>query len=192
MVLSRRPCRQRPEDDAMSPHSDPDLAPDDEKSKSQSKREMTALQELGAALVDLSTHELDRITLPEKLRDAVMAARSIAQRGARKRQLQYIGRIMREVDAAPIREQLAELQSRSRQSAARLHHLERLRDRLLEIGDAALQEVVETFPNADRTHVRQLVREALKEKQQNKPPRAARTLFRYLRRLQDGETSLPE
>lgn len=176
----------------MSQHSETDLTPDDEKSKSQSKREMTALQELGEVLVNLSAHELERIALPEKLQDAVMAARSITQRGARKRQLQYVGRIMRDVDAAPIREQLAELQSRSRQSAARLHHLERLRDRLLELGDAALPEVLETFPGADRTHVRQLVREAHKEKQQNKPPRAARTLFRYMRSLQDGETSLAE
>lgn len=178
----------RPDVHTMNPHSDPDPDSEEEKSKSQSKREMTALQGLGEVLVNLSAHELARINLPEKLQDAVLAARSITQRGAHKRQLQYIGRIMRDVDAAPIREQLAELQSRSRQSAARLHHLERLRDRLLEVGDAALQEVLETFPNADRTHVRQLVREAHKEQHHDKPPRAARTLFRYLRSLQDGET----
>lgn len=176
----------------MTHPSDADLAPDDEKSKSQSKREMTALQELGEVLVNLSAHELERVSLPEKLQDAVLAARGITQRGARKRQLQYIGRIMRDVDAAPIREQLAELQSRSRQSAARLHHLERLRDRLLEVGDAALSEVLTVFPAADRTHVRQLVREAHKEQQHNKPPHAARTLFRYLRSLQDSETSVAE
>ena len=158
----------------------------DEKSKTQLKREMTALQDLGEDLVNLSAHELERIPLPEKLQDAVMAARSITQRGARKRQLQYIGRIMRDVDAEPIRERLAELQSRSRQSASRLHHLERLRDRLLAVGDEAMDEVLQVFPDAERTHLRQLVREAHKEMQNNKPPHAARTLFRYLRDLQES------
>jgi len=84
-------------------------SPDDEKSKSKLKREMTALQELGEVLVELSAHELERIPLPEKLYDAVVAARGMSQRGARKRQLQYIGKVMRDVDAGPIRERLAEL-----------------------------------------------------------------------------------
>ncbi len=161
-------------------------APDDEKSKSQVKREMTALQDLGAVLVELSAHELERIPLPEKLHDAVVAARGMTQRGARKRQLQYIGKIMRHVDAEPIREHIAELQSRSRQSAARQHHLERLRDLLLTEGDAALEEVLQVFPDADRTHLRQLMREAHKEMLHNKPPHASRALFRYLRELQDS------
>jgi len=144
----------------IHPSDDIEGAAPEEKSKSQLKREMTALQELGEVLVALSAHELERMPLPEKLYDAVIAARAISQRGARKRQLQYIGRIMRDVDAEPIRERLAELQSRSRQSASRLHHLERLRDRLLEFGDEAMGEVLEVFPTADRTHLRQLTREA--------------------------------
>ncbi len=160
----------------------------DEKSKSQLKRAMTALQELGEILVELSAHELERIPLPEKLYDAVVAARSMTQRGAHKRQLQYIGKVMRNVDAEPIRERLAELQSRSRQSAARQHHLERLRDLLLTEGDAAMDEVLKAFPGADRTHMRQLMREAHKEMLNNKPPHAARVLFRYLRDLQNNET----
>ncbi len=110
----------------------------DEKSKSQLKREMTALQELGEILVELSAHELERMPLPEKLYDAVVAACGMRQRGAHKRQLQYIGKVMRNVDTEPIREHLAETQSRSRQSAARQHHLERLRDLLLTEGDAAM------------------------------------------------------
>lgn len=161
--------------------------PDDEKSKSQLKREMTALQDLGEVLVELSAHELERIPLPEKLYDAVVAARGMPQRGARKRQLQYIGKVMRDVDVEPIREHLAELQSRSRQSASRQHHLERLRDLLLNEGDAAMEEVLRTFPNADRTHLRQLMREAHKEMLHNKPPHAARVLFRYLRELQEQD-----
>ena len=163
-------------------------SPDDEKSKSQLKREMTALQELGEVLVELSAHELERIPLPEKLYDAVVAARGMSQRGARKRQLQYIGKVMRDVDAEPIRERLAELQSRSRQSASRQHHLERLRDLLLTEGDAAMDEVLQTFPGADRTHLRQLMREAHKETLNNKPPHAARALFRYLRDLQEQQS----
>ncbi len=162
-------------------------ASDDAKSKSQVKREMSALQVLGETLVALSAHELERIPLPEKLHDAVVAARGMTQRGARKRQLQYIGKVMRNVDPEPIREHLAELQSRSRQSASRQHHLERLRDLLLNEGDAAMDEVLLVLPGAERTHLRQLMREAHKEMLHNKPPHASRALFRYLRDLQDQD-----
>ncbi|GAB4359725.1 MAG: ribosome biogenesis factor YjgA [Gammaproteobacteria bacterium] len=151
------------------------------KSKSQRKREMHALQALGEALVKLSQAELERIPLPADLREAVIEAQRIRQRGAHKRQLQYIGRLMRDVDPEPIQSGLDRLRHRDRLATAFLHRIERWRDRLLDDGDSALGELLETHPALDRQHLRQLMRNARKEMEGQKPPRAARELFRYLR-----------
>jgi len=120
--------------------------------------------------------------------DAIIEARHIRQHGALKRQLQYIGKRMRAVDAEQIREQLDTITGQSKQAVAALHHIERWRDRLLEDGDAALAELVAEFPDADRQYVRQLVRNAKKELVGNKPPKSARGLFKYLRGLMENET----
>ena len=158
---------------------------DEEKSKSQVKREMHALLELGKELVNLPKEQFAKIELPEELYDAVLAARHIRQHGAHKRQLQYIGKRMRVVDADQIREQIDTLTGHSKQAAAALHHIERWRDRLLNEGDAALEELVTEFTNSDRQYLRQLVRNAKKELQENKPPKSARDLFKYLRELME-------
>ena len=158
-----------------------DRDPETTKSKSQVKREMLALQELGEALVKLSSAELARIEMPDELREAVATAQKIRQRGAHKRQLQFIGRLMRQVDPHPIQTSLDQLLNRDRLSVARQHRIERWRERLIDEGDAALAELLREFPSLDRQHLRQLLRNAQKEQQRNKPPRAARELFRYLR-----------
>jgi len=156
---------------------------DEEKSKSQIKREMHVLQELGKELVNLPKEQFAKIELPEELYDAVVEARHIHQHGALKRQFQYIGKRMRTVDAEKIRERIDTLAGQSRQAVATLHHIERWRDRLLENGDAALAELVAEFSNVDRQYLRQLVRNAKKEMLENKPPKSARALFKYLREL---------
>ncbi len=153
------------------------------KSKSQLKRDMHALQELGAELVNLTPEQFKKFELPESLYDAIVEARRIHSRGALKRQLQYVGRMMRNVDPEPIREKLDALRGQSRQAAAQLHRIERWRDRLLEEGDHVLEELVTQYPDVDRQYLRQLMRNAGKEKLANKPPRSARLLFRYLREL---------
>ena len=164
-----------------TPHkSIPEDADADEKSKSQLKREMTALQDIGEELVALTRHQLDKLTLPESLLDAVLAARAMPQRGARKRQLQYIGKLMREVDAEPIRAALDMLENPHGQAVGHFHAIERWRDRLLAQGDVVLEEFFEKYPDADRQQLRQLLRNALAEKAENKAPRAARALFHYL------------
>ena len=155
------------------------------KSKSQLKREMHALQELGEELVRLSPEQFEKFDLPEALHDAVVEARRINSRGALKRQLQYVGRMMRNVDPAPIRERLDALRGQSRQAAAQLHRIERWRERLLEEGDHVLEELVAVHPEVDRQYLRQLMRNARKEKLANKAPRSARLLFRYLRELME-------
>ncbi len=151
-------------------------------SKSQLKRDMTALQELGEELVALSRERLAKIDMPERLRDAVLDAQRITKHEARRRQMQFIGKLMRDVDAAPIREALDELKGVSAAANARQHHLEKLRTRLME-DEAAFGELARDFPAADIQHLRQLRRNALREAQQGRPPRAYRELFRELREL---------
>jgi ribosome-associated protein len=151
-------------------------------SKSQLKRDMTALQELGEELVGLSRERLGKIDMPERLRDAVLDAQRISKHEARRRQMQFIGKIMRDVDAAPIREALDELKGVSAAANARQHHLEKLRTRLME-DEAAFDELARDHPSADIQHLRQLRRNALREAQQGRPPRAYRELFRELREL---------
>ena len=158
------------------------------KSKSQLKRDMHALQELGEELVNLTPEQFKKFELPESLYDAIVEARRIRSRGALKRQLQYVGRMMRNVDPEPIREKLDALRGQSRQAAAQLHRIERWRDQLLEEGDHVLEELVTQYPDVDRQYLRQLMRNAGKEKLANKPPRSARLLFRYLRELMEEDT----
>jgi ribosome-associated protein len=155
----------------------------EQKSKSRLKRESTALQDLGEELVSLTASQLRKFDLPENLHDAIVAARDMSQRGARKRQLQYIGKLMREVDAEPIFQALEVVKNPGRTAASQFHKLERWRDRLLAEGDAALQELLIGYPDIDRQHLRQLIRKAEVEKSAEQTPRAARVLFEYLRDL---------
>ncbi len=150
-------------------------------SKSQLKRESEALQALGEELVELPASKLAKIPMPEELADAVELARRITARGGRKRQLQYIGKVMRQIDAEPIEAAMEALRNEHLRENARLHTLEQWRDRLINEGDAALAELLENQPNLDRQHLRQLMRNAQQEAKKNKPPKSARELFRYLR-----------
>ncbi|MBK7015455.1 MAG: DUF615 domain-containing protein [Sulfuritalea sp.] len=143
---------------------------------------MTALQELGEELVGLSRERLAKIDMPERLRDAILDAQRITKHEARRRQMQYIGKIMRDVDAGPLREALDELKGLSAAANARQHHLENLRTRLME-DEAAFGDLAREFPAADIQHLRQLRRNALREAEQGRPPRAYRELFRELREL---------
>lgn len=155
---------------------------DDRPSRSQRKRDMLALQELGERLVGLPREVLDRFPLPDALRDAVVTARSITARGGRKRQLQFIGRLMREVDAAPIRSAMAELDGRGAVDKAAFRAAERWRSRMLE-DDDALTEFLDRYPDSDRQHLRRLVRDTRTESDAGRPPRHRRELFRYLHTL---------
>ena len=152
-------------------------------SKSQLKRESHALQALGEELVALPATKLAKIPMPDELAEAVGLARRIKARGGLKRQLQYIGKIMRTIDAEPIEQALDEMKNAAGKEAAKFHRLEQWRDRLVNEGDAALEQLLEEFPHADRQHLRQLTRNAQQETIKNKPPKASREIFRYLRDL---------
>ena len=169
---------------------DPTEAPEGEirPSKSQRKREMHELQDLGERLVQLSAERLAGLGLPDDLRRAVEEARRITKHEARRRQMQYIGRLMRGVDAAPIRETIAVLDGRSAAETASMHRLERLRVRLLH-DETVLTELARDHPGADLQHLGQLRRNALKEKEQGKAPRSFRELFRALRDLEGRPAS---
>lgn len=163
---------------------------DDRPSKTQVKRDMLALQALGEELVALSDERLAGLDIPEELREAVREAKRIAvsKHGAQRRQLQYVGRLMRDVDPAPIRAQIDALEGHSRVHNAWLHRLERWRERLL-AQDDALTELLAAHPGADIPRIRALIRNAQREQAQAKPPRAFRELFQVLRELIPESTS---
>ena len=161
----------------------------DRPSKTKQKEAMHELRDLGAELVELSVGQLKRINLPENIMDAVREAQKITSHGARRRQLQYLGKLMRSVDDAPIRAGLALLRGESAVETARLHRLERLRVRLLE-DESVLAEIAATWPGVDLQHLRTLRRNALKEKEGGKPPKNFRAIFQVLQQL-DGQPPAP-
>jgi len=152
-------------------------------SKSRKKREVEALQDLGVQLVALSSDRLKKINLPDNLREAVRDAQRINAHGAKRRQFQLIGKLMREIDPAPIQEALDEVNGVSAAATARLHALEKQRARLLE-DETVLGEIAAEHPSVDLQQLRQLRRNALKEQEQHKPPKAFREIFRVLKELQ--------
>jgi len=149
-------------------------------SKTQQKRAMLELQALGVALVELPQARLSTMQLPAALAAAIAEARRMTRHEAKRRQLQYIGKLMRSIDAQPIREQLAALRGESAQAAAQHRRLEAWRSRLL-ADDGALTAFAEEFPRADLQALRAAIRNARKEQAAAKPPRAYRELFRLLR-----------
>ena len=154
--------------------------------KSQLKREMQELQELGVELVKLPPEKLAELDLPEKLADAIELARRITSHGAQKRQRQYIGGLLSKLDhedVTAIREFLERMRGADKVSKARFQENERWRERLIHEGDAALAEFLERHPQADRQHLRRLVRDAATEAAAGRPPRHYRELFRYLQSL---------
>lgn len=163
-----------------------DNAPDDDigPSKSALKREMTALQQLGAELAALSPERLKKIDMPERLRDALHDAQRFTKHEAKRRQMQYIGKIMRDIETAPLQAAIDEIKGVSAAANIRQHRLERLRSRLME-DETVCSDIARAHPGADIQHLRQLRRNALKEAQQGKPPRAYRELFRELRELEE-------
>jgi len=152
-----------------------------EKSKSQIKREMHELQALGKQLVGLPHKQLVNIPISDKLRQAVIAAKTL-KLGAIRRQLQYIGKLM----PKEIRTALNELQQPHIEEVDAFHEVERWRDQLLRDDYDLLDELVNRFVNVDRQHVRQLIRNARKEQKQNKPPKSAKLLFKYLTEVQSN------
>jgi ribosome-associated protein len=155
-------------------------------SKTELKNDMIILQKLGEELVNLKPATLEKFPIPEELAEAIKDAQRFKNE-ARRRQLQYIGRVMRTLDPEPIQAALDKYNNKHAQSTIILHKLEQLRDRVIEKGDAAIDAVMEQYPQADRQRLRQLARQALKEKQASKPPKASREIFQILKELNNEE-----
>lgn len=154
-------------------------------SKSEIKRDAEELKKLGSKLVELTQANLDKIQLDETLLDAVNLARR-SRLEAKRRQLQFIGKLLRsatEDEIDHIRESLDKIENKHNQQQAMLQKLELLRNELVEQGDDALAKLLDEHPDADRQHLRNLIRSAQKEKAQNKPPKAYREIYQYLKAL---------
>jgi len=149
-------------------------------SKTKRKQEMNALQKLGAEIVTLKKSQIEQLNLPEQLLDAVLEARRLTSHEAIRRQMQFIGKIMRGVDAEPIQQQLDAWNGVNDQETARLHHIENWRKRLL-ADDTALSEFLSAHPGCDAQQLRTLIRNTRKEQAANRPPANYRALFRWLR-----------
>ena len=158
-------------------------------SKTQRKAEADALQEIGKRVIELPIDKIKKLNLPESLHDAVLESKRLTSYGAIRRQLQYIGRLMRDFDAEPIIEQLSRWDGKHQEENTRFHALERWRDRLINKSGAsettALQEFVTQYPNAEIQRLRHLSRNAQKEQASNKPLKSSRELFKLLREITD-------
>jgi ribosome-associated protein len=155
-------------------------------SKTKRKQAMDELQELGEELVTLSTDRIKKISIPEDLRDAVREAQRMTRHDeARRRQMQYIGKLMRNVEAEPIRAALALVRGESASETAKLHRLEQLRTDLL-ADEKVLHAIATRYPSVDLQHLRSLRRAALKEHEQNKPPRSYRAIFQLFKELENA------
>jgi ribosome-associated protein len=169
------------------PNHDNSFDPDEEylgPSKSELKRQMTALQEIGESLIKLSNKQLKKMPLgDERLLQAIEETRRIKSHNARRRHMQFIGRLMRDVDSEPIIAALALMQAQKQEKDAAFHALEALRDEVLEQGPGGVELIMQRWANADRQQMRQLVLQHQREVKQEKPPAASRKLFKYLREL---------
>ena len=152
-------------------------------SKSQLKRDAHALQQLGVALLEIPEQDWVTLNLPEALVSALRETKRTPSHGARKRQLQFIGKLMRNIDPEPVQRYFEQLRLSTRQQAQWQHACEDWRDRMIMQGDSAIDAYLNDHPGADRQQLRQLVRQAKKEQADNKPPKSSRALFRYIRDL---------
>jgi ribosome-associated protein len=161
-------------------------------SKSQRKRDAKVLKSLASELIKLSSSQLAKVPLDETIRESVREARQIRSHVAGKRQLQFIAKQLRRIDATPIRETIDSFQNKARQSTVRQHRVENWRDFLLESGDAALGKLLQQRCSADGQAIRQLIRNAQSEASRGKPPASARALFRLLRDMDENEPLPPQ
>jgi ribosome-associated protein len=162
----------------------------DRPSKSQLKREMTALQKLGAELIAEPKERVKRVPMPEDVRDAILECQTIKDHEGRRRQLQYVGKKMRtleEDEIAAIQKVLDSWKGASKSETAAMHALERRREKLLS-DDSALTDLRAEHPEIDVQHLRTLIRNARKEQAENKPPKAYREIFQILKQLQSKTT----
>lgn len=168
----------------MSDQFDDHELPEDDQwvSKTQLKQASKALHDLGKQLVDLPAATLADFPLDDELRTAVALAQKInRKKDGFRRQLQFIGKLLRHRETEAIATHLAQLEAKHRLANQHFHQLEHIRDSLLTTGDEALNALLAEHPHLDRQRLRQLIRQAQKQAKENKPPKSAREIFQYLK-----------
>lgn len=157
----------------------------DRPSKSELKRQSAELQKLGEQLVEAARDRVKRVPMPDEVRDAILMCQTITNHEGRRRQLQYVGKLMRslnEDEVAVIQRTIDSWKGTSKAEAAALHAIERRRDKLL-ADDKALTTLLGEHPELDAQQLRTLIRNARKEQAENKPPKAYREIFQILKEL---------
>ncbi|MEF9426381.1 MAG: DUF615 domain-containing protein [Candidatus Mariimomonas ferrooxydans] len=160
------------------------------KSKTKKKKEALSLQVLGERLVELPEEQINDIDLPMEIHNAVKFAKTIKQRGALRRQMQYIGTLIRKIDPAPVHEALFNIDHGNYKKAAEFKAAEKLCNELIAGNTILMEEILKKCPDADRQQLTQLARNAKKEAENNKPPKAFRALFCYLMKIRAGQSDL--
>lgn len=160
-----------------------DIAVPERKSRTAKKKEALSLQKLGESLLKLSEEQLEEIELSPELNDALKFAKTLNKHGALRRQMQYIGTLMREIDSSQIQEALDRIRRNKDEKTIAFKETEIWRDQLMGGDKKLMEEILSKYPDADRQRLMQLIRNAIKEKENDRPPRATRILFRYLREI---------
>ncbi len=151
--------------------------------KTRIKKDMAALFALGEEISELSVTQVNSLDLPENIHKAILEVSKMPHKGARKRLLKFITGQLHKIDVEPILEKLARIKNKSAHGVREHHIVERWRDRLVKGGHDALTAFLNEQPDADRQHLRQLLRNIQKEAEANKPPKSSRLLYRYLKTL---------
>ncbi len=160
--------------------------------KTQLKKDIAALFDLGEKMSQLPAAQLSTLGLPDNIYKAIAQVSGMPLKGARKRLLKYIAGQFYKIDVQEFTDKLARLENKSVHAVREHHIVERWRERLLAEGNEALSELLDDYPHADRQHLRQLVRNAQKETELGKPPKTSRLLYRYLKSLFDFTGELDE
>lgn len=159
----------------------------DRPSKSQLKRDAKALQALGEELAGLGPAAVDRADLPRAVKDALNELRTLKTHEARRRHIQYIGKLMRDVDPAQARAVVDEARSSHQDDTDAFHRVEEWRDRLADGDEELLAELFDRHPDMDGQRFRQLVMAARRERKEGGKPKQCRQLFRFLAALEPSE-----
>jgi len=156
---------------------------DDHKSRTRKKKQDRALQALGEELVALSSQQLEQIPMQERLHEAVLTARKTKSHGARRRQMQYIGRLMRDVAPAPIENALKNIRIGDSRKALAFKKVEKWRDEIRDGNPRILEEILRTCPHAERQRLTQLARNARNRRDGERGAKSSKILFRYLKEI---------
>ncbi len=159
------------------------------KSKTQVKQALNELKELGRSLIELPIADLDKLKLPEDVYENVLKAKKMTH-GALKRQVGFLGGIIANSDYETIQENLRKLRQAHNGKVKQFHQVEQWRDELIADNKEIMNVLVATFNDLDIQYLRQLVRNAQKEAKQNKPPKSARLLFKYLQEQQEKNSEI--